>query len=70
MGEWINDLDMVPAPFEKVLRYGLIVSDLSTMRYIDFAYRDDNGFWCIYAGTDSDWQITHWMPLPAPPEES
>ena len=69
MSEWINELDMVPPPLERVMCYGLLVDCLSTKKYIDFAYRDERGRWNFYAGTDADgWQITHWMPLPAAPE--
>lgn len=67
--EWINELDMLPAPFEKVICFGLQVSCLGTRRYVDFAYIDDNQQWQTFAGTDADgWQITHWLPIPELPK--
>lgn len=68
MSNWINELDRLPPPYEKVLCYGLLVDCLATRPYVDFAYRDDHGWWQLYAGTDADgWQITHWMEIPEPP---
>lgn len=67
MNEWISIKDRLPKPKEHVLLFG----DDGVFR----GYRDECiGWQCYpigtYAGDGCVFGITHWMPLPKPPEKS
>lgn len=59
MGKWIKCMERMPEPYEYVL-----VTDGDN---VEVMWWDCDGFWrpakSLYPGG-----ITHWMPLPKPPE--
>jgi hypothetical protein len=70
MSEWISVKDRYPSLGSKVLVW---FGD-EVQPYMDcWTYTGDNGYFrlprkrCYYAQTHQC--VTHWMPLPAPPEE-
>jgi len=63
MGEWIKCSERMPDDFEDVL-----VSDGGN---VEVMWRDCDGFWDCWAPRNSnisEANVTHWMPLPEPPE--
>lgn len=63
MGEWIKCSERMPEEGEDV-----IVTD---GRVVEVMWVDEIGLWYAtspYSVACGDW-ITHWMPLPAPPEQ-
>lgn len=64
MSEWIDVRDKLPETFVPVIvcRKGKDGSPI-----VESGYSDVNGWWRIY-GTRTK-RVTHWMPLPEPPEE-
>ena len=67
MSEWISVDDMYkPSNFQKVLIYTL---DADSMMVITTAiFNGSRGF--LLAGGCKDNDVTHWMPLPEPPNKS
>ena len=63
MNEWISVKDRTPEAFCKVL--AVWRSNGETV--IDTAFWTDSGFACIH-WIVAPAKITHWMPLPEPPE--
>lgn len=69
MSNWISVKDSTPSNEKKVLCFGSLTTDLGFSFYTDIAYCCDGQNWSFFNGTISDgWSITHWMPLPEPPE--
>ena len=57
--EWISVKDRLPDAFCPVIVY--------RKGHVERGARDVNGWWKVY-GTRTK-SVTHWMPLPEPPEE-
>ena len=67
MNEWISVEDRLPEDEIKYLVYGI---DGETVRgynpdYICWDTEDQDDFWCHAIGG----RVTHWQPLPPPPED-
>lgn len=64
MKKWISVKEKLPEPGKEVL---VLAGDVEYPLY-DIAYRGPgrNHKWMVYGGTEA--KITHWMPLPEPPE--
>ncbi len=60
---WISVRDRLPERFEPVL----VCREKNGSPYVEQGYKDVGEWWKVY-GTRTK-QITHWMPLPEPPEE-
>ncbi|MGL4407993.1 MAG: DUF551 domain-containing protein [Zoogloea sp.] len=58
--EWISTNDRVPTQSVNVL---LCIDGVVGIG----SYSPDFGWWVTGADFDDDAQVTHWMPLPAPP---
>lgn len=59
---WISVKDQLPEHFEPVL----ICREKNGSPYVEQGYKDVGEWWKVY-GTRTK-QVTHWMPLPEPPE--
>lgn len=59
---WISVKDRLPEHFEPVL----ICREKNGSPYVEQGYKDVGEWWKVY-GTRTK-QVTHWMPLPEPPE--
>ena len=65
--EWISVKERLP---EAYYYYGesdnvLVVDEIGIRKILYF----DGGCWCYPTGETDDRKVTHWMPLPEPPEE-
>lgn len=63
MSEWISVKERLPERFKPVL----ICREKNGKPYVEQGYKDVCEWWKVY-GTRTK-QVTHWMPLPEPPEE-
>ncbi|MFR8002510.1 MAG: DUF551 domain-containing protein [Hydrogeniiclostridium sp.] len=61
---WISVEERLPERFEPVL----VCREKNGSPYVEQGYKDVGEWWKVY-GTRTK-QITHWMPLPEPPEEA
>ena len=64
MNEWISAQDRLPEYMAAVL---VCWKDSAGERRVEPGRRDIGGWWRVL-GTRTK-HVTHWMPLPAPPEE-
>ena len=65
-GRWISVNDRLPEPFETVLVQMPLENPLPT---VGWGFIKGDGEWyCNHFNRDKD-EVTHWMPLPEPPEE-
>lgn len=64
MSEWISVKERLPERFEPVL----VCREKNGSPYVEQGHKDVGEWWKVY-GTRTK-HITHWMPLPEPPEES
>ena len=65
-GRWISVKDRLPEPFETVLVQMPLENPLPT---VGWGFIKGDGEWyCNHFNRDKD-EVTHWMPLPEPPEE-
>lgn len=67
MSEWISVKDRMPKPYADVLVYGTTHTygrEHTFMRQSYYCGDDDGYFFC----EDTDTSVSHWMPLPEPPE--
>lgn len=60
---WISVKERLPERFEPVL----VCREKNGSPYVEQGYKDVGEWWKVY-GTRTK-HITHWMPLPEPPEE-
>lgn len=74
MSKWISVKDELPEENQGVL---ITDGDIITAAYLDLWGTDDDPHWGGqgFSGYEWEWdfsnnEITHWMPLPAPPEVS
>jgi hypothetical protein len=69
--DWISVKDRLPPEGELVLRYGKIL-DRYQVDYVILFEDSSEPYPYIWASTlyDECVRITHWMPLPLPPEEN
>jgi dTDP-D-glucose 4,6-dehydratase len=56
LNQWSKYLDRTPEEYKDYLVY------ISDKNFMDIRYYDSNGF------DSNDDEITHWLPLPSPPE--
>lgn len=64
MNEWISVKERLPDRFEYVLVY---CKGLRRDIFVSYGYRYDDTGW--YVDGIYTTVVTHWMPLPEPPEE-
>lgn len=74
MSEWINVEDRLPDHNEIVLVFDEIGSVISMAKFRQFDEPinfDDQDCWYVMNidNLEIDYQVTHWMPLPKPPEK-
>ena len=62
MAEWIRVEDELPLRFIPVL----VCRKKGRVRLVQEGYREFDGRWKVYGTKTAD--VTHWMPLPEPPE--
>ena len=72
MKEWISVEERLPEPFEVVLIHA--DTEGEDRHYITIGqFCDTTGSWEDFVSVDFEFNeyenVTHWMPLPAPPEE-
>ena len=68
--QWISTAKELPGNREECLIY---IPDGGKMGPVDIAYLEGDGFarrWCCPHDSWIMDEITHWMPLPKPPEEA
>lgn len=63
MAEWISVKDRMP---EKTGKYLICAIENGRFARVSTAYGSSHGF--HLNGRMSYWKVTHWMPLPQPPE--
>jgi hypothetical protein len=68
MSEWISVKDRLPDNSNVVLAFDLRISRGINVPKIRFAFLFGNT-WHRSEGTGWEMDVTHWMPLPNPPEE-
>lgn len=61
--DWISVKERLPERFEPVL----VCREKNGSPYVEQGHKDVGEWWKVY-GTRTK-QVTHWMPLPEPPEE-
>lgn len=64
MGEWIKCSERMPAPFSHVL---VTDGDKVEIKWLDGDF-DEWDSWEEFNSNIDNEDITHWMPLPEPPE--
>lgn len=65
--EWISVKDRLPGEGTHVLIYGR--PKIGEVPYIvDQIYKGDWMLWGVWNNTSRGYIVTHWMPLPEPPE--
>ncbi len=73
MDEWISVENRLPERQQNILAYGersLIWSGTRLGTYqVEFSQDDDGDYW-ISGGNRTLKNVTHWMPLPDPPEDN
>ncbi|MBC8612093.1 DUF551 domain-containing protein [Massilimaliae timonensis] len=65
-GEWISVKDRLPEPFISVLCYMPGEQPFPTVHE---GFVSNNGIWHSNYFNREPGEVTHWMPLPQPPEE-
>ena len=65
MSKWISVKKRLPFSGEDVL---VAVRWAGRPATVDMSFVDDEGEWAMWSA--KRWEITHWMPLPKPPEEA
>lgn len=71
IGQWINIDTALPADGQHVLTYGDPRGYVKNSPFRTAIYEQEYGFNAEhFCETDDVEQVTHWMPLPKPPEEN
>ena len=65
VGGWISVKDRLP----EAIKRALVAADFSGVMDVDVAMYCGNGMWESMSGLYPKFSVTHWMPLPEPPEE-
>jgi hypothetical protein len=67
MSKWISVKDRLPEPYEDVLVCMYLPFRERNKQVVTLSYYlgDDEGY---FFEEDTDSRVTHWMPLPEPPE--
>lgn len=65
--EWISVTDSMPRIGDVVLVYDKCIEDVTTGYISEFL--GDRYVWIIDCGQSISDEVTHWMPLPAPPKD-
>lgn len=60
--KWISATEKLPIVFQQVLLWDAIDQD------VFMGELDGDGEWFVRGYSPDDFNITHWMPLPEPPE--
>lgn len=72
MGEWIKCSEQMPEPDVWVLICNVQLGGVDMGIYRNDEYLEDDEHWQNEQGEPieaySSWPVTHWMPLPEPPE--
>jgi hypothetical protein len=68
MSEWISVEDRLPEHKERVLGYWAALED-GAYEGIEISWRANSNIWTSYFVPGFS-EITHWMPLPEPPEKT
>ena len=63
--EWISVKERLPEAYYGEPDNVLVVDEIGIRKILYF----DGGCWCYPTGETYDRKVTHWMPLPEPPEE-
>lgn len=63
--EWISVKERLPEAYYGESDNVLVVDEIGIRKILYF----DGGCWCYPTGETYDRKVTHWMPLPEPPEE-
>ena len=64
---WINVKDRLPDKKDDVLVWSIDDGWITTAMYIPKEILGEGRFYCVYTGDKLE--VSHWMPLPEPPEE-
>lgn len=62
---WISVKERLPEAYYGESDNVLVVDEIGIRKILYF----DGGCWCYPTGETYDRKVTHWMPLPEPPEE-
>ena len=62
---WISVKERLPEAYYGESDNVLVVDEIGIRKILYF----DGGCWCYPTGETYDCKVTHWMPLPEPPEE-
>ena len=65
VGGWVSVKDRLPDTHKRAL----VAADFSGIADVDVAIYCGDGMWESVSGLYPKFSVTHWMPLPEPPEE-
>lgn len=68
MTEWIKCSDRLPEDDQAVIMYELGQTGLPLIGWYENEFVDVPGFYIAHSFQNARVHVTHWMPLPKPPE--